>query len=349
VAEDFYKTLGIAKDAGPEEIRKAYRKLALRYHPDKNPGNPDAEKKFKEVSEAFEVISDPAKRKAYDERGTAGVKDMGFEGFKDTDEIFSHFGDLFGDLFGSRFRRARPAGPRRGGDLRFAMAIPFDEAARGSTREIVVPVREVCSRCGGSGEEGGGGEVCPTCKGSGQATQEDRRRGGFFSFSTPCPTCGGSGRRVGKPCAACGGSGLTVREKKISVKIPPGISDGAVLRIAGQGEAGPGKGPPGDLLIQVAVEPSDRFERDGLDIKSSVKVPVAVALLGGKAEVETLRGRAVLKVPPGTSSDSWLRLRGQGIQTARGSGDHLARVVVVVPRTVPPEVEKAVRETMPAE
>ncbi len=347
MADDYYKTLGVSKDASAEEIRKAYRKLALRYHPDKNPGNASAEKKFKEVSEAFEVLSDPAKRKAYDERGTAGVRDMGFQGFENTEEIFSHFGDLFGDIFGPRMRRGRPA-PRRGNDLRFTMTVPFAEAALGSTREVLVPVRTACPDCGGTGEQGGSAQPCPECGGTGQSTRQGRNLGGFFSFSSACPRCGGTGRQVGKPCPTCGGRGVTPHESRISVKIPPGIRDGAVLRIGGQGEAGPGGGPRGDLLIEVRVEPDPGFERDGLDIKSSVKVPLATALLGGKVRVRTLRKGVELAVPPGTSSDSWLRLRGQGIQTSKGTGDHLVRVVITVPKDVPEEVRKAVREHLVA-
>ena len=347
MAEDYYATLGVSKDASVEEIKKAFRKLALRFHPDKTPGDKSAEKKFKEVSEAFEVLSDPAKRKAYDERGAAGVKDMGFEGFQNTEEIFSHFGSLFGEFFGSGFRRPRP-GPRRGGDLRFAMTVPFREAALGSSREIAMTAREVCPKCRGAGEEGGGGQPCPTCRGTGQTSQKSRRRGGFFSVTSECPACGGTGRVVGNRCGECGGAGLVVREKRISIRIPAGIADGAVLRLGGQGEAGPGGGPPGDLFIEVTVEADPGFQRDGLDIRSSAKVPLAAALLGGKVEVETLRGRAVLRIPAGTSSDSWLRLRGQGIVTPSASGDHLVRIVVTVPKDVPPEVEKAVRETMPA-
>ncbi len=344
MAEDYYKILSVGKDASSEEIRKAYRKLALRYHPDKNPGNPEAEKKFKEVSEAFEVLSDPAKRKAYDQRGRAGVRDMGFEGFQSTEEIFSHFGDLFGDLFGPSFLR-EPPGPRRGQDLRFAMTVPFTEAALGSTREVVLPVEDTCSQCGGSGEEGGAGLApCPDCKGSGKSTQRGKRLGGFFSISTPCPTCGGTGRRVGKPCRSCRGRGLLQRNSRISIRIPPGIRNGSVLRIPGQGPAGSGGGPRGDLLIEVGVEPHPEFERDGLNIRSSVNVPVGVALLGGKLEVNSLRKPITLTVPRGTSSDSWLRLRGQGIPGADGPGDHLVRVVVTIPKEIPPDVEKSVRE-----
>ncbi len=344
MAEDYYKTLGVSRDATAEDIRKAYRKLALRYHPDKNPDNPEAEKKFKAASEAFEVLSDPAKRKAYDERGSAGVRDMGFEGFQDKEEIFSHFGDLFGEFFGQRARRGTPR-PRRGRDLRFAMRLPFIEAALGGSREVVVPVRDSCPRCRGSGEEGDGGAApCPTCGGSGTVAQEGRRRGGFFSFSSACSDCGGTGRRPGHPCPDCGGQGMKPRESTISVKLPPGIESGAVLRIGGQGDAGPGGGPRGDLLIEIAVEPSGDFERDGRDIRSSVRVPLATALLGGKVEVPSIRRKMVLTVPPGTSSDSWLRLRGQGIPGPTGAGDHLVRVVVSVPRELDPELAAAVKK-----
>jgi len=347
VAEDYYKTLGVSRDAGLDAIRKAFRRLALRFHPDKNPGNPAAEKKFKEVSEAFEVLSDPAKRKAYDEHGTAGVKDMGFEGFRNNEEIFSRFGDIFGDLFGGRIRRERQA-PRRGGDLRFAMMVPFREAALGATREIVVPVQETCARCGGTGQEGAAAEACATCGGSGQSTRQGQPLGGFFSFSTPCQACAGTGRRIGRPCPQCAGRGLVPKDSRISVRIPPGIKNGAVLRIAGQGGSGPGGGPRGDLLIEMALESDPVLERDGLDIRSSVKVPFPVALLGGKVDVETLRQKVSLTVPPGTSGDSWLRIRGQGIQTQLVSGDHLVRIVITVPKEVPPEVEKALREHMAA-
>jgi molecular chaperone DnaJ len=349
VAEDYYKVLGVSKDASLEVIKKAYRKLALRYHPDKNPGDPTAEKKFKEVAEAFEVLSDPKKRKAYDERGAEGVRDMGFEGFGSTEEIFSHFGDIFGDLFGSRLRREQQAAPRRGNDLRFAMTVPFADAALGATRELVVPRHDPCPVCGGTGQEGGEPAVCPTCRGTGQVSQKGKQRGGFFSISTVCPTCGGTGRQVGRPCKECHGSGVVVGQSRIQVKIPPGMKDGAVLRIAGQGEAGLGGGPRGDLLLEVAVEADPDFQRDGLDIRSKVLVPVATALLGGKVDVRTLRDSMVLTIRPGTSSDSWLRLRGQGIKSAEGQGDHLVRVVITVPKQVPEEVAKAVREHMSAE
>jgi molecular chaperone DnaJ len=345
VAENYYKILGVSKNASSDEIRKAYRKLALRYHPDKNRGNHSAEEKFKEISNAYEILSDPAKRKAYDQRGRAGVRDMGFEGFQSSDEIFSRFGDIFGDLLGASHFRSEPPGPRRGRDLRFSMKIPFSEAALGSRREVVLPLESTCPACSGSGEEGGSSSVpCPDCHGSGKSTQKGKRLGGFFSLSTPCPTCGGSGRRVGKSCRNCRGRGLVETTTRISIKIPPGIEDGSVLRLTGQGAMGPGGGPRGDLLVAVRVEPNPEFQRDGRNIRSSVRVPLAVALLGGKVEVDSLRRRITLTVPPGTSSDAWLRLRGQGIAGPGEPGDHLVRVVVEIPKKVPPEVEKAVRE-----
>ena len=356
MAQDYYEILGVAKDASPDDVKKAYRKLALRYHPDKNRGKKESEKKeaetkFKELSEAFEVLSDPKKREAYNQRGQAGVKDMGFEGFHSTEEIFSHFGDLFGELFGSRPRRGAPRGrpARKGADLRMALAVSFVDAALGATREILVPALDHCTTCGGSGEERGSGpQVCPECEGTGQTTEGGKKRGGVFAFTTACGACGGTGRLVAKRCRACHGEGLVERQSRLSVKIPAGSETGAVLRLAGQGQAGAGGGPRGNLYIEVRVEPHADFQRDGADVRSSVRLPLRTALLGGKVEVKTLRGTSLLTVPPGTSSDVWMRLRGQGIPSGGGPGDHLVRVAVDVPREVPEAFAKAVRDHLPA-
>ncbi|HVR76316.1 MAG TPA: molecular chaperone DnaJ [Planctomycetota bacterium] len=342
--KDYYEILGVKKDATEEEIRKAYRKLAFKHHPDKNPGNPEAEKKFKEAAEAFEVLSNKEKREAYDTRGAEGLRDMGHEGFQSSDDILSHFGDIFGDLFGSRYYR-QAMRPQRGGDVRFRLTVDFVDAALGATRDINVSLHDLCPQCRGTGTEGGAApEPCPECGGSGHVSRRGKRQGGFYSVSSECDACGGTGRRAGEACKSCRGEGRILREKKISLKIPPGVADGSVLRLAGQGEAGVRGGPAGDLLLEVHVAPHPALTRDGLHIRSSAEVPVKSALLGGEVSVRTLRGQVALKIPRGTSSDVWLRLRGQGIESRGEKGDHLVRVVITMPRELSAEAEEAVRK-----
>jgi molecular chaperone DnaJ len=339
---DYYATLGVKKDATEEEIKKAYRKLALKYHPDKNPGNKDAERKFKEAAEAFEVLSNKEKRAAYDAGGAEGLRGMGFEGFQSTEDIFSHFPDIFGDLFGQRFYRESRR-PQRGGDVRYSLSVGFLDAALGATREISLGMREACASCKGTGSEGGAPpEACPQCGGSGHTSRAGRRQGGFFSVSSPCPACGGTGQRPDRVCKDCGGEGRIERQRRISLKIPPGVGDGQVLRLGGQGEAGVLGGPPGDLYLEIKVEPHPELTREGLDIRSSVKVPVKTALLGGDVDVQTLRGQITLKIPKGTSSDAALRLRGQGIEARGEKGDHFVRVVITVPKELGPEAQEAI-------
>jgi molecular chaperone DnaJ len=282
--QNYYEILGVAKDAGDDDIRSAYRKLALQYHPDKNPDNPEAERKFKEVAEAYEVLSKKDKRQAYDTNGAAGLRDMGFEGFQTTEDVFSHFGDFFGDLFtgGSGDSRGgfqrRRASPRRGRDVSYRLPVSFVDAALGATREIHVPIH---------------------------------------SGAQP---------------------------KRIEVKIPPGVTDGATLRLQDQGEPGGRGGPAGDLLLEISVREHGEFQRDGNNIRSAAKVPLKVALLGGEVTVKTLRGDVHLKVPAGTSSDTWLRLRGQGIEGRSGQGDHLVRIVVTVPKDLSEPAREALTE-----
>ena len=343
-SKDYYEILGVPKDATDDDIRKAYRRLALKYHPDKNPNNPEAEKKFKQAAEAYEVLSDKEKRHAYDTRGAEALHDMGFEGFQSNEDIFSHFSDIFSDLFGQRYyREARE--PQRGADVRYSLSVSFLDAAVGATREIRVPLHDACPDCKGTGAQGGdAAEPCPQCGGSGHVSRQGRRQGGFFSVSSPCPACGGTGRKSGRACAACKGEGRVFRQKQISLKIPPGVASGAVLRLKGQGEAGQGGGPAGDLLLEIVVEPHPEWTREGLDIRSSVQVPLKTALLGGEEDVATLRGRVRLKIPAGTSSDAVLRLRGQGVESRGQKGDHLVRLVVQVPKDLSSEAQEALRK-----
>lgn len=346
LGKDYYKILGVKKDANEEDLRKAYRKLALKYHPDKNPNNPEAERKFKEAAEAFEVLSNKEKRETYDARGDEGLRDMGFEGFQTNEDIFSHFGDIFGDVFGQRFYRGQAVQPQRGADTRYSLNVSFLEAALGTSRDIAVEGHVTCTDCQGTGAVGGKPQVCSKCGGTGHQSRRGRGQGGFFSVSSECGVCGGSGQSPEKVCRICGGKGRVYREKRLTVKIPPGVADSQVLRLTGQGEAGIHGGQAGDLLLEVHVDSHPEFTRDGLNIRSLVKVPVKTALLGGDVEVTTLRGTLALRVPKGTSSDSWLRLRGQGIETRSDKGDHLVRVVITVPKDLSPEALEAVGKAL---
>ncbi len=347
VAKDYYEVLGVKKDASEEEIKKAYRKLAFKHHPDKNPNNPEAERKFKDAAEAYEVLSNKEKRQAYDSRGAEGLRDFGFEGFQTNEDIFSHFSDIFGDVFGQRFYRQQAMRPQRGADVRYSLSAGFLDAALGATREVALKAHEACADCHGTGSEGGASpEPCAQCGGSGHVSQRGKRQGGFFSVSSPCPACGGTGQRSDRVCRSCGGEGRVFREKRISLKIPPGVADGQVLRLGGQGEAGSHGGLPGDLLLEIRVEPHPDFTREGLDIRSAVRVPVKTAILGGEVDVTTLRGRIGLKIPKGTSSDAWLRLRGQGIESRGEKGDHLVRVAITVPRDLSHEAEEAIGRSL---
>ncbi len=341
---DYYEILGVSKEATLDEIKKAYRRLALKYHPDKNPDDAKAEQMFKEVSEAYEVLSDPKKRTAYDQRGRAGVRDMGFEGFSSNEEIFSHFSDIFGDLFGDRFWRGRQ-GPRPGQNVRTQIEIDLTEVAFGGTRDLHLRGPAPCDRCGGTGSRGRSRPVpCQQCRGSGHVAEPGKRLGGFFSVSTPCPACGGSGSVVPDPCPQCRGTGMVERDRTISVKIPAGIQEGAILRVAGQGQPGALGGPGGDILVEVRYRADPRFERRGTELWVDVSVPFKVAALGGTVTAPTLRGTAEVKVPPGTSSGQVLRLRGQGLPARGGRrSDLFVRVLVRVPTKLTEEQKEAIR------
>jgi molecular chaperone DnaJ len=329
--QDYYEILGVKRDATPEEIKKVYRKLALKYHPDKNPGNKEAEAKFKEIANAYSVLSDAEKRRAYDSRGAEGLRDVGWQEFTTTDDIFSHFSDIFGDLFGPRFHRQAASRPRRGADLEHSIRIPFLEAALGGEVELKMTKPVACETCGGAGSSTGRAQRCRSCGGSGFVSQQGRRQGGFFTVSTPCPVCGGAG--------------VSLRERNIKLRIPAGTEDGARLRLRGEGEPSGQGGIPGNLYIVVQVEPHPDFSREGLDIISVAYIPFTTAALGGEVEVQTLRGSAKLKIPAGIQPTQTLRLRRQGIHTQSGEkGDHLVRVAITVPKDLTKRQEELLKE-----
>ncbi len=343
-SNNYYDVLGVAKKASQADIKKAYRRLARKFHPDINPGDSGAEERFKKIQEAYSVLSDEEKRKAYDRFGdprAAGAK--GFEGFGDFQGFqgfetggggrgFSSFGDIFSDLFGGgrRGAAAEPPQPRAGADLEYHVSIPFLDAIRGTQNRISFSRHAPCDTCGGTGSRSRTSTVrCSTCEGRGQLDQ----RHGAMRFSSTCPACGGSGtRRVGD-CPACGGTGSTQKVEKVSVRIPAGVNTGSRVRVPRKGNAGSNGGPPGDLFLVVKVQPHPVFSREGNDIRCRIPVTLTEAALGAKVEVPTIDGKAWLTIPAGTQSGQKFRLRGRGAPSLKGGrkGDEIIEVQVVLP------------------
>lgn len=334
---DYYEILGVSRTASETEIKKAYRALAVKYHPDKNPGDAEAEERFKECAEAYAVLSDPQKRASYDRFGHSGVGSGGFDpGFTNIEDIFDLFG--FGEMFGGRTRtRSRV---QRGSDLRFDLEITLEEAATGKSERITIPRLEVCGDCSGTGaEKGYSAENCIACGGTGQT----RYQQGFFSVMRTCPNCSGKGTVIRQPCKTCRGSGRVEREKEIEVKIPAGVETGSRLKIAGEGEAGINGGPAGDLYIVLHVRDHEEFERQGANLYSAVPITFSQAALGAEIKVKTLYGEEDLKIPAGTQTGTVFRLKSKGMPVlgGRGYGDHFVAVTLITPKNLSKEQRKA--------
>jgi len=325
---DYYEVLGVAREASQQDIKSAYRKIAVRDHPDRNPGDKEAEDRFKEAAEAYAVLSDADKRARYDRFGHQGVGGAGAAGFDPT--IFADFSDILGDLFGfGRRGGGGSAGMTRGADLRYDLTLDFEEAAFGVETSLRVPRLETCETCKGAGSASGSTSTCQACGGRGQI----RVSQGFFTMARTCPQCQGEGRIITDPCKECRGEGRVERERTLSVKIPAGVDTGARMRLSGEGEHGRRGGPPGDLYVILQVRPHKRFKRDGATVFSRVALTYPQLALGASIEVETLRGKSDLEVPPGTQSGRDFRLRGQGIDRLDGAGrgDHVVTVEVEIP------------------
>lgn len=347
---DYYDILGISKDANKDEIKKAYRTLARKYHPDVNQGDKDAEEKFKEVKEAYEVLSDDNLRARYDHYGHEGVKSEGFEGFGGAGGFgdFGGFSDIFDVFFGDQFgQRRRPPGPEPGDDVRVDMEITFEEAAFGTEKDVKVSRKEKCTVCSGTGASPGTSpESCPTCNGTGQVKVSQRTPFGQFQSIRPCTQCEGSGKIIPNPCQTCHGRGQTNKKRTINVKVPPGVEDGMRLRVAAEGDSGLRGGPPGDLYVVLHVLPHKLFERRDNDVYCEYPITFAQAALGSEIEVPVLGATAKLRIPEGTQTDTVFRLRGYGIPHLKGSrrGDQLVKVKVVVPTSLSEEQKELLRQ-----
>ena len=349
---DYYEVLGVSKGASEEEIKKAYKKLARKYHPDMNPGDKEAEEKFKEVNEANEILSDPEKKARYDQFGFAGVDPSygagaggGFNGGFD----FGDLGDIFGSFFGGGFggTRANPNAPQRGESLRTSVTISFEEAAFGCEKEVSIDRVEQCGECHGSGcAAGTTAEVCPDCRGSGVVQQRRQTPLGFMSTSAPCGRCGGKGKIIHQPCKHCGGKGMVRKRKTLKVTIPAGIDNGQTISLRAQGNAGKNGGPAGDLLIVVAVRPHDIFRREGTSVLCEAPITFTQAVLGAELEIPTIDGKVKYNIPEGTQSGTTFRLKGKGIPglNGRGRGDQYVTVYIETPRNLSREQKDALKK-----
>lgn len=351
---DYYEVLGVSRGASEDEIKKAYKKMARKYHPDLNPGDKTAEDKFKEVNEAYEVLSDADKKARYDQYGHAGVDPNfgagGFGGGFDGSFDFGDLGDIFGSFFGGGFgggRRTNPNAPQRGESIRMSIAISFEEAAFGCEKAVTVERYETCDTCHGNGcAPGTSPEVCPDCHGTGTVQVRRQTPMGVFATSSPCPKCGGKGRIIHQPCKDCRGSGMVRKKKTIQASIPAGIDNGQTISIRGQGNAGKNGGPAGDLLITITVRPHELFRREGTSVLCEAPITFTQAVLGAELEIPTIDGKVKYTLPEGTQSGTTFRLKGKGIPSinGRGRGDQYVTVYIETPKNLNKEQKEALKK-----
>lgn len=351
---DYYEVLGVSRGASEDEIKKAYKKMARKYHPDLNPGDKTAEEKFKEVNEAYEVLSDADKKARYDQYGHAGVDPNfgagGFGGGFDGSFDFGDLGDIFGSFFGGGFgggRRTNPNAPQRGESIRMSIAISFEEAAFGCEKAVTVERYETCDTCHGNGcAPGTSPEVCPDCHGTGTVQVRRQTPMGVFATSSPCPKCGGKGRIIHQPCKDCRGSGMVRKKKTIQASIPAGIDNGQTISIRGQGNAGKNGGPAGDLLITITVRPHELFRREGTSVLCEAPITFTQAVLGAELEIPTIDGKVKYTLPEGTHSGTTFRLKGKGIPSinGRGRGDQYVTVYIETPKNLNKEQKEALKK-----
>ena len=350
---NYYEVLGVSKDASADEIKRAYRRLAIKYHPDKNPDDKEAEAKFKECAEAYEVLSDPDKRQRFDEHGPEGLRGLGMHDFSrmNFDDIFGMFGldDMFGDIFGGRGRRsARRAGPARGYDLETSVELALNDIAKGTEKTIEFTRQDICPECNGTAAaKGSSPSRCPSCNGTGRVT----RGGGFFQMVSTCGQCRGSGQIITNPCKKCRGGGRVPKKREVNVKIPAGVHQGQGIRVASEGEPGRNNGPRGDLYCYVRVKPHEFLQRDGNDLIAVVPISFTQAALGTTIDVPSLNGSRQLKIPPGTQYGSIFRIKGQGLPDIRTkrTGDELVQVTIETPAKLNAKQEELLREFAKAE
>ncbi|MFQ6092122.1 MAG: molecular chaperone DnaJ [bacterium] len=355
---DYYEVLGVDRNASEDEIKKAYRKMAMRYHPDRNPGDKHAEEKFKETAEAYEVLSDPQKRSTYDQYGHEGLSGAfsrggfqwsDFTHFRDFEDILGDLfgGGFFGDIFGTRRGTTRRRGAQRGSDLQVRLKLTLEEIAKGVEKKIKLTRMQLCSACGGTGAKSTGGmKICPSCHGSGELRQMSRSLFGQFVNVIPCRTCGGEGQLIDQPCPSCAGQGRVRGTSTISVKVPAGVASGNYIPIRGQGDSGPRGGSAGDVVVFIEEKDHPHFERHGDDIIYQLAIGVPQAVLGDEVEVPTLTGKVRMHIPPGTQSGKIFRLKGKGIPHLHGygNGDQLVKVVVWIPTRLTAEEKRLFQE-----